>query len=322
LLLVACTDATNAVDADSKAHSDTDTMVIDSEPNASVDTDLVTPPSTLQGACLSSEHLGGFRIEEGSPQSYLAGAVRDGVVPDAIETEIYHSGLCTLRQPPRTFCDPACDPGFVCNLTNTCVPYPTGIDLGQVSVRGDGVSWSIAPTDPGPRYDLVGPDPLVPAHTWVMLTAATGGAGGPLYGVGPEPLILGSTDWPLDGTDDLLLSWTPPSDASTLTDVTFTLLTNQHGVRPVTLRCELPDTGTAAIPRSALDQLLALGVSGVPSAFATRRSADSVQAEDGCIDFQIRRTVRGYPSLGGRVACVSDVQCPTGTTCDGSFCVE
>jgi hypothetical protein len=91
---------------------------------------------------------------------------------------------------------------------------------------------------------------------------------------------------------------------------------DQHGLTPITLVCDVPDTGEAVLPQGATDALIAAGVTGFPSGRLTRRTVDAFTEADRCVDFTVT-SVRAVPvEVAGHVPCIGDDDCPPPQTCE------
>ncbi len=88
------------------------------------------------------------------------------------------------------------------------------------------------------------------------------------------------------GDDDDDDAWEPPS-GEVRTMVHLELNIDQHGATPVTLACELEDTGSATVPGTLTDALFNAGISGFPRGSIVRRTVDSQAVADGCIELVV-----------------------------------
>jgi hypothetical protein len=85
----------------------------------------------------------------------------------------------------------------------------------------------------------------------------------------------------------------------------------------------VPDTGSFEIPEALITGLFEFGLSGFPAIVLTRRSADSVETDLGCVELVAATSVRVPVDVPGLTSCTAAApQCPDGQTCDvaGMFC--
>ncbi len=272
----------------------------------------------LGGACDQQIRIGGFAVDSLPEYSTVQGQVLDGVVPANVLEPILDEGGCQLLRRNNPFCDPGCDPGFTCDHDGTCIPYPASVDLGVVTVGGLTAEVSMEPVQPGDSYFAVGlPLELMVPGQAITLESA-GGEWDPiaLRGVGVEPLVVPlEAEWVVEEGEPLALSWEAPTSGGP-SEVLVSLNIDQHGVSPATMFCVLPDTGEGTIPASVLDGLFGAGVSGFPAGQLTRRTADSVTNELGCVDF-LARSPRTVPvDVVGYIPCDAMTPCPKGLDCN------
>jgi hypothetical protein len=242
----------------------------------------------LAGPCASASRLGGFRIEEQTLFSIMAGEVADGVPPLSILQDVATYGACKILRRPNLVCDPPCNADETCNLEEMCVPYPRNQDLGVVEVDGLNKCLNLSAAAVGKKYtdnDL--PHPVFEPGALVELRTPPG-AFGPLllHGQGVEALELAAGDWRVLAGQATLVRWTAPT-MKTRAWIDLRINVDQHGLSPASLYCTVEDTGWFEIPAEAIDALYDLGVSGAPSGSLTRRSVDSQQVNGGCVDLSV-----------------------------------
>jgi hypothetical protein len=305
-LLLACHPAPDLVDSATRDSGASDT--------ADSGLDPATVP--LGGACPLATRFGGFEVAMNEGYSTVGGAVADGVVPIAVLTEAAREGECVLLRRENPFCDPACDAGETCDFDGTCVPYPTNQDLGVVTLDGLAEPLALSPVAPGNTYfDTTLPHPVVAPDAAVALSAE-GGPFGPfdLHGVGPEPLVVTTLDWVI-GAGPLALAWDAPVGLGR-SRVQLRLTVDQHGLTPLTLVCDLSDTGAAEVPESLMNELLISGVSGYPNGLLSRQTIDSTPVGAGCADLAVRYDVLPTVSVEGHTPCDGHDDCPFGQHCN------
>jgi hypothetical protein len=287
----------------------------------SPDADFERDPArlTLRGPCPAERRFGGFKVESNESEGYTAvdGVVRDGVAPGNVPEIAGREGDCRLFRARRLVCDPPCSAGTTCGPAGACVPQPLGQDMGPVELRGLVEPLRISPLQPGNTYFYTRlPHPGFTVGRVVHLSNTPGYLGPlSLFGVGVEPVAALDATWTLVEGAGLTLRWAPPAaafGARVLVEINI----DQHGRSPLTLVCDLPDTGEALLPVAATDALIAAGVTGFPSGRLTRRTVDSVDDADRCVDFAVT-SVRPVPvSVDGHVPCARDADCPVPQTCD------
>lgn len=283
--------------------------------------DTPVDPATVElgGACPLAERLGGFVVESNPSFSAVDGSVLDGVVPLTVLTEVTTAGDCRILRRENPFCDPTCEPDEACDLDGTCVPYPTGRDLGTVTIDGLGQAVSMTPAQPGNTYyDTTLPTPAYAAGQAVTLTSEGGEVDAlRLHGVGFEAMELGEATWSLAAGQDFALTWTPPTAPVHRATVQLTVNVDQHGVTPAFLQCDFADDGAGELPAALLDTFLAAGVSGYPNGRLERLTADRQEVDGGCVDLEVRWAVLpAEVTVDGHTPCQAPPDCPPGQICD------
>lgn len=278
--------------------------------------DPVTIP--LAGACPLATRFGGFTVEANPDYSAIDGKVLDAVVPVTVLTEVATDGECRLLRKENPYCEPACAADETCDLTETCIPYPTAVDLGSVTIAGLVENVRLTPAIPGYTYfntDLPNPAYL-PGELIELRTA--GGAFSPvrLHGVGVEPLTMVETEWTLTRDAPFSVHWNAPA-GSVRSMVHLGLSVDQHGVTPGSLACDFVDDGDGEISAELVNTMLNAGVTGYPNGRLSRQTVDSVAVGTGCMDLSVT-----YPLLPDRVnvtghtPCKQLNDCPPGHPCD------
>lgn len=275
----------------------------------------------LAGECPLSNRWGDFAVSVYDIYSIVAGDVANGVVPITVLEEVGRDGTCVLLRRNNPFCDPPCASDQTCDFDGTCVPYPENQDLGTVTIGGLEADVIMQPIQPGNNYfNTQMPHPAFTPGSLIELTTGCGVYDQVvLHGVGVEPVTLTSPDWVVRDGEDLPISWNAPTvPINPGQHVQVRLNIDQHGNTPVQMFCSFPDTGTASLPASLVDQLMAFGVTGFPNATLTRRTVDSATlSSGGCIDFSITSPVDPNVLVDGFIPCIPGGNtCPTGMTCD------
>jgi hypothetical protein len=241
----------------------------------------------LEGPCPLASRLGGFEVTHEAAYSSVSGSVADGVVPDTILDLVGESGPCQLLRRNNPYCDPPCGAGQACDHDGTCIPYPSNVGVGTVTISGLLAPVEMEPSAAGKVYFETGlPHPAFDPGEPILLTAAGGEL--PhfvLDGVGVEPLEGADSTWSLATGTALTVTWTAAAD--TRTTILAALNVDQHGTAPVTMVCETADTGSLEIAASLVDDLLAAGISGLPHGSLHRRTTDSTEVSNGCVELLV-----------------------------------
>jgi hypothetical protein len=320
LLLIACAGEASDADKDTDVPSDTD---VDTDTDTDVDTDTdtdtdVTPGTVpLAGSCDPARHLGGFTVDSDALLSVVSGAVLDGVVPVTIPTLVSTVGDCSLLRAENPFCDPPCQSGETCDFDGSCLPFPVEQDMGSVTVDGLIEEILMEPNPPGFSYYALGLShpPYAPGDLVTLRTGAGTFPGQTLHGVGVEPLTPAPDVLLIEAATDLAVRWNAPA-GDVRSTVFIRINIDQHGSTPVGLECEFADTGEGTIPGTILDELIAEGVTGIPSARLTRHTVDSVELGGGCMDFEVAWSGSPVVDVDGFTPCQSTDECPPGQTCN------
>lgn len=297
------------------------------DPGDSVPTPDDTAPDTwglddLTGSCAYADHLGRFELahwddpDEGF--ATVTGGVLDGVIPITVLEQAASDGGCTLWQKHNPFCELPCEPDEACNHDGECVPYPAAQDVGPVVVGGLTTPLTLTPDDFGNYWDTTVGYPLY--EPGARITVVAEGLF-ELRGMGVERIEVPEPTWLLIPGEDMPVAWTPASSEGRI-EITFNI--DQHGTSPLTMICELPDTGTGSIPGSLLDLMVDNGVSGYPSSWIRRRTADAAAIPGGCADLLVYSHRAVDMAVEGFTPCNGDAECPDGQHCDieQQICVD
>jgi hypothetical protein len=268
--------------------------------------------------CSQEDKLGGFEAVALTEYSSVQGTVANGVLPGSIRTKQLEEGGCIMWKRPLLFCDPACGIEETCDFGGTCIPVPVNQDVGTVTIEGLNKRITMEPRPPGNNYfDTEVPHPLFDlGNEDVCLTTAGGYLGEiTLRGVGSEAVAAQAEEWTITRGEDFTVLWNAaPFEART--GVLLTLSVDQHGTTPSSLECEFEDTGEGTLPAAVIDALLDAGVSGFPSGRLTRGTVDSVQVEQGCVEFSVQSHQTVDVSVTGYTPCSGPDTCPGGMTCN------
>jgi len=273
----------------------------------------------LRPACSAENTLGYFQVQTNEDMGYTAvdGVVRDGVVPGQVPVVVQTEGDCRLLGRRNLFCDPSCGSGFTCGTEGECVPMPLGQDMGTVVLRGLVERLALEALQPGNSYSYTRlPYPGFEVDHVIQLRT-TAGYLGPLelYGIGVSQLVPTSSVWTLAKGQDLEIEWTAPA-AGAKSRIYLEINIDQHGLTPLVLSCDLPDTGSAAIPAAIIDGLMEAGVTGFPTGRVTRRTKDTFTATQGCVDFFVTSVRTISVQVSGHTPCTRNEDCTPPEVCD------
>jgi len=282
----------------------------DTSPDAGAD--------TPRGACEAADKVGSFEAQLNDGYTSVQGRVSNAVTPYAVPDVIATADTCRLLRPPSLSCTPACEVGTTCDATGTCIPTPSDISVGQVTISGLKSSIEMTASAPVFYYVYTGSldHPGFDEGAQIDLVAAGEGdvAAFTLHARGIAPLVVAEGPVQLLQSEAVVLSWTPPGQ-SDLGLVNINLNIAQHGGTPAWIDCNVPDTGEFSLPTSLTDQLLDLGFSGFPSVTLTRRSADSTSTAVGCVQLLVQAPVEREVEIPGLISCSGDDDCPDPMTC-------
>ena len=322
-------DTAAAVDTPSEP---TDTAIdpVDSvSPDAGSDTTVPDTSKDASGetepngeACPLENRVGYFEVAHWEFYASVAGQVTNGVVPLEILQAKEVEGNCRLMRKENPFCDPPCGAGELCNHDGSCLAYPENQSVGTVSVDGLLVDVVMEPSITSAYAETDVPFPMFENLSKVTLTATGDEAPGfTLYGYGVEELAVDSQVLTLVKGDDLTVKWTGSDGKG---NIYMRLNVDQHGNSPVTMVCDVPDTGEAVLPGGLLKLLLEYGVSGFATFDIYRRTVDSSWNGDDCVELRTFSFAPGKVLVDGHVPCFSDADCPEGEKCkvEINTCVE
>jgi hypothetical protein len=284
----ACNGAEDDTDNDSSTNEDGD-----SETASEGDDDTSSEDTELHGACPAEAYLGGLEVSVATDYSTISGAIADGVNPASIPQLEEKDGDCALWIKQNPNCVPSCGSGSTCDFDGTCIPYPVQQDAGEITFTGLSEPVTLEPLSPTNSYsrvDIAHPA-FEPGEPIEMFT--TDGYFGELklHGFGVDPLVDAELEWTIVSGEPLRITWTAPT-TETRSRIYLSLNIDQHGNSPLTLSCEVPDTGEVTISSALVDALIHSGVSGKPSGRITRRTVDSVMVDDGCIEFRVSSSLK------------------------------
>ncbi len=308
---IAC-DGGDDDDDDSVADDDDSSTDDDDDDSVADDDDDDSEIPELAGPCSLDQKIGYMQVQHEAEASWVYGEFANAVVPVTILEQVEEMGECRLMRRNNPFCDPPCDPGYTCDFDGTCIPYPEPRDVGTITIDG---LLSDVEMPPSQYWDTEVPNPPFEPGVKITMTASGGDySPAPLYGQGLTPLELPDETWIVRGGQPLEVHWTAASESHAQIRLQFNI--DQHGVTPLTLYCDLPDTGSYEVPAEIIDDLMANGVTGFPSGKVFRQTVDSTEVTDGCIEFVIYSFAMGDLQVEGHIPCDDPDDCPEGMECD------
>lgn len=313
---VADAEPTEANEGDAVGSLDTSTEASTDEADGTP-TDEGPDPLTTYAPCPYETAVGGLEIALKDGYTAIVGQTHDGVTPAAVPEAITVDGPCALYHPRTLFCDPPCAAGDTCGEDGECMPFPSAIDVGTVTISGLKAEVELTSKAPAWFYTNIGtlPHPAADPGDALSLVASGGSVDAfELLGEGIEPLVVDSPSLSLLEGDEPTLLWTAPS-ADGPARVKLAVSLANHGGVPAWLECHVDDTGTFTFPQALLDELLGLGFSGWPSVSLTRQTRDSATRTPGCIAFSVTSEVVLSVDIPGLVSCSSTEDCPGGQVC-------
>ena len=239
----------------------------------------------LGDPCPLDDKVGVFEIAQRELYAAVTGQVATGVIPSTILTAEGSEAGCTLLRKTNPFCDPPCQPGQVCTQAMECVAYPENQSVGTITISGLLQAVEIEPNVVNSYQDTSVPNPPFEIGSNIFLDAPGDTLEAfSLSGRGVETIVPSAESWTIVEGDPLDIAWTASTGPGRIW-VSFNV--DQHGNSPVTMFCDLEDTGSASVPAQLLTDLLGLGLSGVASAHMYRRTVDSVQIAQGCVELDV-----------------------------------
>ncbi len=221
----------------------------------------------------------------------------------------------------------------VCVATDTCLPNPTEVSAGTVTVSG------IADTSGARAFQMVNLSnsyQMPPTENLVypgfaegdtITVSATGGDCAPfdVTAKGIAPLKLTNEAYNLlkdtSSADSakyqpLTINWITPAlvnNASIQVEIDI----SHHAGTVGYLACDADDTGSLTISAGLVTQLVALGnIGGFPELTVTRTSLGSTEIAQGEVDLTIQSVIEPKLTIEGYTSCLADTDCPAGQVCN------
>ncbi len=309
-----------------------DSAGVGSETSSSVDVadvdgdngELVEVAAIAYAPCDPATRVGLFSIVLAPDYTAAEGRVLDGVVPANVRVETDAEGACRLVEGRSLFCDPACASDETCG-DDGCIPYPTAKSVGVVAVTGLSTALTMTPTAYGSYTNGATsiPHPGF-AEGDVLGLVAPGDvlAGFSLEGRGVASLVVAAESVALERDAALAVDWTPGTDPSAR--LRFVLDLAHHGGIAASLECDgIADSGHFELPARLVTALMDIGLAGFPTLTVSRRTADSTELSEGCVELAVLSEVVLPVTVAGLVSCSDDDACPDGQTCQSDLkCAE
>lgn len=270
------------------------------------------------GPCAATALVGAFEAALQEGFTSVQGRVESGVTPLRVPELVAEEGACRMYRPPTLFCDPGCGSGTTCDATGSCVEAPAAVSVGTVTVTGMMAAIEMAPVAPAYFYTFTGtlahPGFDEGAEVALVASGAEGRAAFALDARGVAPLAVAATDVELRQDQPVALAWSGPG-VSDISTIHIDLNIAQHGGTPGWIECEVADSGDFTIPVALTNQLLAQGASGFPSLILTRRSIDSADIDQGCVQWAAQSAIILEVAIDGLTSCSDDNDCTAPETC-------
>jgi hypothetical protein len=275
-------------------------------------------------ACEQNSRVGHFQVTHDEFYAAVTGTVASGVIPLTILQPVMEAGDCKMLRRVNTFCDPPCTGGELCDHDGSCIPYPANQNVGAVTLTGLLADpLTLEPNSNNYYSEVAVPFPLFEPEAQVDLSAEGDALEGfSLRAWGVPNVELPDVIWEMEAGEPLTIEWiAEPGPWKML----VSLNVDQHGNSPVTMFCEVEDTGSTVVAAELVDELLGYGVSGFATADFRRATVDSLQLGDtGCVQLSVESLMLGKLTVAGHVPCKSDSECPDGYICNVPIetCVE
>jgi hypothetical protein len=171
----------------------------------------------------------------------------------AFYAEVARDGACRLLTGDSGFCRDPCD--GACTSDGTCVPFPTQLGAGDITIDGLIDPVVLAPTQ-GNIYGAFTAGPMMQPGVSITASAPGDEFGAFSLSVEPvEPLVVTDPEQlELRAGAALDIRWTPSSRPGARVRLTLNSDTAFHGlIHPAVIECDAPDTGRLTVPASLID---------------------------------------------------------------------
>ncbi len=213
---------------------------------------------------------------------------------DGAWVEALRVGDCVFNEALLETCDPPCELPDVCQVDGTCAPPVARRSAGPIEVTGLTSALLLTPQDPQDYYTAsFNPEPAEGQlfGEGDSITANATGASVPAFTVtttGVADLITDlPCELPLDGTEDLELTWTPATQGD---PITFVLQSGNHGAQFSSVVCETDDSGSLVVDASLVAAYLG-GFHPLQRWTLTRSSEGATSIDDVRVELRARSSV-------------------------------
>ena len=290
---------------------------------------------SVEASCSLETKIGGFAVQllerAGSvPITSIAGGIKNGVDPTRVwQMKGAAAGGCKLMVGPMLVCTTPCTSPQICAGQNQCVDEPRFQGLGTLTLTGVGPSQITIEPIQSVNYSATLTDPYPPFLPGAAVRLAASAGTIPAFALdatGIQPLTFEGTNLTMRNGEALAFTWTPPTAPAAAT-IFVKAEIGHHGGIAAAVECELPDTGSGAIPASLISALIAEGTAGFPTLSLTRRTITSKTVGAGCAEFAIaspvERSIGVCPTPSSCIVSCDpgdpNVVCPSGTTCQANW---
>jgi len=270
-------------------------------------------------ACEMGERVGSFSLELTDEYTSFRGAVSDSVSPLSVFEIVREQGGCRVLTARSLFCSTPCAAGVeICAGDDECVPASTKLSAGEVELSGLEVGVEVSPNGITQDYNETISEPLPAFLPGAEISLRASGEeieSFVLAGRGMSPLLSEMMEIEVASGAETVLSWEPPSGDLEFSEVHVSLSVNAHGTTSGWLECSVPDVGAFTIPEVLITELVELGLSGFPRVTLSRRSVDSAEIAEGCVDFSVASSRTLPVVVPGLASCSDDSDCAEGLFC-------
>ncbi|HKY38054.1 MAG TPA: hypothetical protein VJN18_19060 [Polyangiaceae bacterium] len=297
-----------------------------------------TGPNVGGSSASSAEVIGVFQvgIEAATSEVQVLGKVSDAPLPPNVIWEVAHEdGDCRVLTPGVPFCDPACGAN-ICQPGNTCLPYPVGQGVGEVTLSGvqlmsgerELILKEVVKNYQPPPGTVFAFPPFAEGDEVRVHAAGGDYPGFDLVTAAVAPLSLTSNDFALEEGKDLELTW-DAAGAGASTQIHLKLDISHHGGTKGMIECRTADAGSLSVPGALLTELIGLGVAGFPTLELTRVSTASVGIGRGRVELKVSAFAGQAVTIAGFDSCTATtcedpndtdcVPCPNGLECQSDL---